>query len=156
MTAIVPRRMEQSVFRTIVEMANEMDYHEKRNKNLELIAQRIRDIPHLHPRLNTHALRSLHAKPTKGHDHFTVPFYWKNREWRVAVYMEYERYENDAGKVREKGIITLSPQYKPFGNPWREAHRLIWVRREYTTREEFPAILEELTRGAVDLFWLHL
>lgn len=157
MTAIAPRRMEQSIFKTIVEMANEMNYHQEREDNLKRIAQHIQDIPHIHSILNTGNLRSLHAKPTKGHDHFTKPFKWANREYRVAVYMEYARYEDEQGKVREKGIVTMSPQYKPDGSDiWREVHRLIWVRKEYLTLEEFPNIMENLTRSAVELFWLHL
>jgi len=159
MTVVPTRRMEQSVFRTIVEMANEMDYHEKRIQNLKEVKRHIETIvriPNHQPRLNTRVLRSVYAKPTKGHDHFTEPFQWKNREFRVAVYMEYERHQNNGdGRVREKGIITLSPQYKSFGNSWRDTHRLIWVRGEYHTLEEFHTILEGLTRGAVDLFWCH-
>ena len=135
--------MEQSIFKTIVEMANEMDYADKRQENINLIVQRMNEMV-VESRLDTRTnLRSLTVKPTQGHDHYTEPFLVRNNLLRVACYMEYERYLNENNKVRELGVVTLSIQ-RPLFDKWTCSHRLVYSRKEYHSREEFQPVLEDL------------
>lgn len=97
------RRMEQSIFKTIVEMANEMDYADKRQKNTDWVFEIMNRTP-VETRLDTRAnLRSLTAKPTDPHKHETSTFRWKGRPYRLTFCMKYQRFLNENNRVRERG-----------------------------------------------------
>lgn len=136
------RAIGKDVFKTIVEMANEMDFAEKRDtdfRNARITLEAT--LPQVQTTLNPRVLRKLDMT-RKGEDYFTEPFTVRGVSYRFAIFLEYKRYRDEAGKVREGGIITISPQGKRGGD-WRCLHRMIYSRGEYKHVNDFAIQLNE-------------
>ena len=142
------RRMEQSIFKTIVQMANEMDYADKRDRDLRNARTILMDMdPQVQTTLNPRVLRNIHIT-RKGEDYVTEPFLYRGISLRFAIFMEYSRYRDYAGKVREGGIIIISPQVKRGGG-YHCLHRMMFSRRVYNRIDEFPKIYLDAVHGAL-------
>jgi len=142
------RAIGKEVFKTIVEMANEMDYAEKRDRDWGNARNTLEAIlPQVQTTMNPRILRKIDIA-RKGEDYFTEPFTIRGVSYRFAIFMEYKRYRDNAGKVREGGIITISPQGKRYGD-WRCLHRMMFSRREYYHRDEVPTKLNECKTGVI-------
>jgi hypothetical protein len=144
--------MEQSIFITIVKMANEMDYEDKCHENLERAQVFLEGfIPHVRTTLKTGILRNM-ASAYSGKDNYSDVFMWRGRPIRFAIYMEYRQYI-DAGKIREEGIMTLTPQKHNKNLRGYYDTKGVYARRVYRTMEEFQEKLTDIIHGVRCMMW---
>jgi len=136
------------VFKTIVTMAYEMDWADKRDADVTKVKELLEEyVPRIQTTLKTGNLRNINmVRP--GKDYHTEPITFKGCPLRFAIFMEYRRYIDDRGKVREEGVITFSPQ-RYHSNVRMFCCERPFSRRTYRSTADFTVILPELIHGSL-------
>lgn len=138
------------IFKTIVTMAYEMDYADKRDADVTKVKELLEDyMPRVRTTLKTGNLRNINmSRP--GMDYYTEPITFKGRPLRFAIFMEYKRYI-DGGKVREEGVITVSPQ-RYHSNSRMFCCVRHFSRRTYRSIADFTSKLPELIHDSLSSY----
>ena len=101
---------------------------------------------------NRKALRKIgRYLNTKDETYQSIPWRYNGNLYIHRLYQEYERYRNEQGKVREKGILTLTVSKKIDSSRYGDVIHM-YRRVEYNDDSQFPLSKQEIKEKYNEMF----